>query len=132
MSFLQRLLSADFAPHGYCFLWFPEILWLHVVSDALIAVAYFAIPIALLVLARRRRELPFPWLFVMFAAFITACGLTGALLTLFACSIVPALLFYPVVHTMLGAFATVALLGEVILAQCASILVRLFRRPLQP
>jgi PAS domain S-box-containing protein len=76
MSFLQRLLSADFAPHGYCFLWFPEILWLHVVSDALIAVAYFAIPIALLVLARRRRELPFPWLFVMFAAFITACGLT--------------------------------------------------------
>jgi hypothetical protein len=43
MSFLQRLLSADFAPHGYCFLWFPEILWLGVVSDALIAVAYFAI-----------------------------------------------------------------------------------------
>lgn len=76
MSYLQRLLSADFAPHGFCFLWMPEILWLHVVSDALIALAYFAIPTALLILAWRRRELPFPWLFVMFAAFITACGIT--------------------------------------------------------
>ncbi len=76
MSYLQRILSADFAPHGFCFLWLPEILWLHVISDALIALAYFAIPTALLLLAWRRRELPFPWLFVMFAAFITACGLT--------------------------------------------------------
>ena len=63
-------------PHGYCYLWVPEILWLHVVSDALIALAYFAIPITLVVFAARRRELPFPWLFLLFATFIICCGTT--------------------------------------------------------
>jgi two-component sensor histidine kinase len=73
---LQRLIEADFMPHGYCYLWFPEILWLHVFSDGLIALAYFLIPTSLLAFVLRRREIPFPWMFLMFAAFITACGLT--------------------------------------------------------
>src|SRR4051794_3588385 len=76
MNLLGRILSTDFMPHGYCFLWVPEILWLHVVSDALIALAYFAIPVTLVVFAARRRELPFPWLFLLFATFIICCGTT--------------------------------------------------------
>ena len=36
-----------FIPHGHCYLWMPEVLWLHVMSDAIIAVAYFSIPFAL-------------------------------------------------------------------------------------
>src|SRR4051794_32484765 len=76
MNLLGRILSTDFMPHGYCFLWVPEILWLHVVSDALIALAYFAIPITLVTFAARRRELPFPWLFLLFATFIICCGTT--------------------------------------------------------
>jgi two-component sensor histidine kinase len=63
-------------PHGYCYLWFPEILWLHVFSDGLIALAYFLIPASLFTFVLRRSEIPFPWIFLMFAAFITACGLT--------------------------------------------------------
>jgi two-component sensor histidine kinase len=73
---LQRLIETDFMPHGYCYLWFPEILWLHVFSDGLIALAYFLIPASLFTFVLRRREIPFPWMFLMFAAFITACGLT--------------------------------------------------------
>ena len=73
---LQRLIETDFMPHGYCYLWLPEILWLHVFSDGLIALAYFLIPASLFTFVLRRREIPFPWMFLMFAAFITACGLT--------------------------------------------------------
>lgn len=46
-------------------------------SDLRIALAYFAIPIGLLVVRRRRlADLPYPWMFGFFAAFIVACGLT--------------------------------------------------------
>jgi hypothetical protein len=30
---LQRLIEADFMPHGCWYLWLPEILWLHVLSN---------------------------------------------------------------------------------------------------
>jgi diguanylate cyclase (GGDEF)-like protein len=70
------LLTTDFMPHGYCFLWLPEVLWLHVGADALIALSYYMIPAALMFFIRARREVPFHWLFVLFSAFILACGTT--------------------------------------------------------
>jgi hypothetical protein len=42
---------------------------------------------------------------------------------LFVCSAAPAFIFYPVVHTMMGAFATVALTAYLILAQIVAIAV---------
>lgn len=67
----------QFMPHGMCYLWRPEILWLHVVSDAVIAISYFAIPLALLYLVQRKKQdLPFHWMFLFFATFIVACGAT--------------------------------------------------------
>ena len=68
-----------FMPHGMCFAWQQNVLLLHVVSDALIAIAYVAIAITLVYVAWRRRELPFRWLFVMFGAFIFSCALTHLL-----------------------------------------------------
>jgi len=68
--------SAGFMPHGHCFLWLPSILWTSVISDALIALAYLTIPITLLYLIRRRRDMPFDWMFVAFGVFILACGST--------------------------------------------------------
>lgn len=65
-----------FLPHGHCYMWTPGILWMHVISDILIAMAYFAIPFVLLHLARRRRDLPFNGLLVAFGIFIVSCGLT--------------------------------------------------------
>lgn len=63
-------------PHGYCYLWLPEITWLHVTADALIALAYFSIPVMLFIFANRRKDMPFRMLFMLFAAFIILCGLT--------------------------------------------------------
>jgi PAS domain S-box-containing protein len=75
-EFLEKLFSSDFMPHGYCYLWKPGLVWLHVVSDALIAFAYFSIPVTLVYFIRKRRDLPFHWMFVSFGMFILACGTT--------------------------------------------------------
>ncbi len=67
------------APHGFCFLWLPEIVVLHVLSDVLIALSYFSIPVALRYFAKKRPDMPFKKLFFLFVTFITLCGLTHVL-----------------------------------------------------
>jgi signal transduction histidine kinase/CheY-like chemotaxis protein len=69
--------SQNFMPHGHCFLWQAGTLWLNVGSDALIAASYFAIPVALYHFVRRRKgEIAYIWVPLMFAAFILLCGTT--------------------------------------------------------
>jgi two-component system sensor kinase FixL len=68
-----------FMPHGFCFEWRPGVLWLHVISDFSIAIAYFGISLLLFYFVRQRRELPFQLLFILFSAFITLCGTTHLL-----------------------------------------------------
>ena len=65
-----------FSPHGFCLLWEPGLIWLHAVSDVLIALAYFSIPLALLAFLRRRPDFDFPGLALLFVAFILLCGVT--------------------------------------------------------
>ena len=80
MNFLQKLFSSDgFLPHGHCYLWDPSILWLNLISDGLIALAYLTIPVTLIYIARKRKDLPFDWMFACFGVFILACGATHAL-----------------------------------------------------
>lgn len=67
--------SNYFMPHGHCYLWLPGLLWLHVVSDLLIGVAYLGISLILYLLVRKIR-LPFSWVFIAFGLFIGLCGLT--------------------------------------------------------
>src|SRR5437868_10622096 len=76
LEFFKHLLSADFMPHGYCYLWDPRIVWLHVLSDGLITLSYYCIPLALIYIVRKRGDLPFNWVFWMFGSFILACGTT--------------------------------------------------------
>jgi signal transduction histidine kinase/CheY-like chemotaxis protein len=64
------------APHGYCLLWEPGLIWLYTISDAVIALAYFSIPLALAVVGKRRGDLVFRPLLWLFAAFILLCGTT--------------------------------------------------------
>ena len=52
------------------------ILWLHVIADACIALAYYSIPIALVYLVHKRRDLTYGWMVAMFGAFILLCGTT--------------------------------------------------------
>lgn len=76
---IRRLVSLRFMPHGMCYLWEPWLVWLHVVSDILIALAYMTIPVALIYFVRRRRDIPFDWIFLCFGVFIVACGATHAI-----------------------------------------------------
>lgn len=66
-----------FIPHGHCYLWKPGLVWLHVISDSLIALAYVAISGTLAYLVyKTRQEIPFHWMFLAFGSFIIACGST--------------------------------------------------------
>lgn len=74
---IDRFLAVrGLAPHGYCLLWDPALVWTHVVSDALIAAAYFSIPLVLWRLLAIRRDVQFGWMVALFAIFILACGMT--------------------------------------------------------
>jgi PAS domain S-box-containing protein len=80
MEFLNWLFTpGDFMPHGYCYNWVPGLVWLHVISDSLIFLAYMTIPFTLIHIVRRRKDLPFNWMFGCFGVFIVACGLTHAM-----------------------------------------------------
>ncbi len=71
--------SAGFEPHGQCILWTPGLVALYAVSDSVIALSYYAIPVALVQFVRKRHDLAFSWVFLMFSAFILACGTTHLL-----------------------------------------------------
>ncbi|HWR20603.1 MAG TPA: PAS domain S-box protein, partial [Verrucomicrobiae bacterium] len=76
-SLLWTILTPQgFEPHGYCFLWTRPLLWLYIVSDSLITLSYYSIPIALIYFVRKRRDLAFKRVFLFFAVFIIACGTT--------------------------------------------------------
>lgn len=66
-------------PHGYCIQWTPSILWTYIASDALTALAYYSIPSVLLYVAWYRKDLKFRQIYLMFGAFILACGSTHLL-----------------------------------------------------
>ncbi len=75
-SFIQFLDAEKFMPHGQCLLWKPDLLGLHVVSDLSIVLAYYSIPLALVYLVRKREDLNFGWIFMLFGLFIFLCGTT--------------------------------------------------------
>jgi len=77
INYFHKLLGAQgLAPHGFCLLWDPALIWTHVISDALIGIAYFSIPIAIAYFLTQRRDIAFGWVVWLFAAFIMACGAT--------------------------------------------------------
>ena len=65
-----------YAPHGYCIAWDPLVLWSHIGADAVIALSYFAIPALIVNFVRRRGEPTLHAPAMMFALFITFCGLS--------------------------------------------------------
>lgn len=79
-NFVSNLISPQqYMPHGHCYLWQTPLVWLHIISDLLIAIAYYSIPLMLLYFVTKRSDVPFSKVFVMFGAFIVLCG-TGHLL----------------------------------------------------
>jgi signal transduction histidine kinase/ActR/RegA family two-component response regulator len=76
-SWIWDFLSTEgFQPHGICLLWRRDVFWAHLGGDAVIAVAYFSIPLAIVCFAIRRPDLRYSWVLYLFGAFIVACGIT--------------------------------------------------------
>ena len=68
--------TSGLTPHGFCLLWEPGLIWTYALSDTVIGMAYFSIPVALVIVARRRADLIFRPVLWLFAAFILLCGTT--------------------------------------------------------
>ncbi|MBW4633227.1 MAG: PAS domain-containing protein [Iphinoe sp. HA4291-MV1] len=74
---LQSLVTLfAFIPHGHCYLWKTELVSVHLISDALITLAYYSIPISLVYFINKRNDFPFIGIVWLFGAFIFACGTT--------------------------------------------------------
>jgi len=83
MSFLDWLLNpTGLTPHGFCLSWSPGLVTIHAVSDVLIGLAYFSIPLAIAAFVRRRPDIRYGWVAYLFVAFILACGATHFLAVL--------------------------------------------------
>lgn len=69
-------IEGNFMAHGYCFDWEKPLVALHVTSDVVTGLAYYAISAAIFYFAYRRRDMPFLRIFILFGIFILACGTT--------------------------------------------------------
>lgn len=67
--------SEPFMPHEHCYLFIPQLVYLHLSSDLLIGISYVAISLTLAYLVyKARRDIPFHWVLLAFGLFIIACG----------------------------------------------------------
>ena len=75
-TFQDLFTSRVFMPHGHCYMWEPAIVWLQVVTNLSIGIAYVAISAMLATLVYRIRDLPFKAVYLAFGTFIVSCGIT--------------------------------------------------------
>lgn len=63
--------------HEFCYLREPKLIWLHVISDILIGLAYVSISATLAYLVyKASKGIPFNGVFLAFGLFIVSCGMT--------------------------------------------------------
>jgi signal transduction histidine kinase len=79
---LENFFSIDyFMPHGHCYFWKPEMLWLHFTSDLLNAGGYYLVAGAIIYFTRGRKDLPSKTVTLLIGFFLvfTVCGTTHLL-----------------------------------------------------
>ncbi|MFK7926239.1 MAG: ATP-binding protein [Bacteroidia bacterium] len=77
MDFISKIFSREgFVSQGQSYLWSPEVFWPQLIGDLLTAIAYFIIPIGIYFFLQRRPNIKERRLFLLFGAFILACGIT--------------------------------------------------------
>ena len=77
MSLFAALFDpSGLTPHGFCLIWNPWLMALQAGSDAIVALSYYSIPLAIAWFVHRRQDIAYRWLIYLFAAFILACGTT--------------------------------------------------------
>jgi chemotaxis family two-component system sensor kinase Cph1 len=76
-DFFSNIFStAHWPARWHCGSWSDFHGWLYIVSDIGIWASYFAIPLLLIIMLRKKRDLPFHKIIFLFVAFILLCGLT--------------------------------------------------------
>ncbi|CAK0752188.1 two-component system, sensor histidine kinase [Gammaproteobacteria bacterium] len=79
LEYIQWFFSTTgFMPHGHCLMWRPDIFWSLVISNVVIAISYFTIPISLIYFVFKRPDMQFRGVAVLFGMFIISCGVTHA------------------------------------------------------
>src|SRR5215207_3817949 len=67
--------TGNFMPHSHCYLNDGRVIWLNVITDLLIGLAYVGISTTLGYLVyKARKDIPFQWMFLAFGLFIISCG----------------------------------------------------------
>jgi hypothetical protein len=99
-------MTNGFMPHGYCLKWDGPLLTVMIAANIGIALAYFAIPIALRYFVGTNKDLPYPYMFKLFASFILSCGMThlAKILTLFTTLLIEAADLLTIFHCSLLCF----------------------------
>ncbi|QFT77375.1 HWE histidine kinase domain-containing protein [Erythrobacter sp. THAF29] len=69
----------QYMPHGMCLLWEPWLVVLWAGSDLLIFLAYMLIPLALIMVLRKRPDIRHRGLVTLAASFVLLCGVTHAM-----------------------------------------------------
>ena len=84
-QFFDFLGIKDFPLHTHYSAWSPLLIWLNAISDLLMTLAYYFIPVTLVYFIRQHKDFPYPWVIVLFVGFVLACGTTHLLsvLTIF-------------------------------------------------
>jgi hypothetical protein len=76
LNLLDTLFSpSHYIPHGHCYLWQTPLVWLHIVGDLLIAIAYFSIPTMLIYFVYKRSDVPFSRVFALLEPLLLFVGL---------------------------------------------------------
>ena len=68
--------STGFMPRWQCGSWTSAHGWMYILSNLNIGIAYLTIPLMLVLFIRKRKDAPFPKIFLLFSLFIITCGLT--------------------------------------------------------
>ena len=75
---LSTFFANNFIPHGHCYLWKPGLVWLHLTSDVVTALAYYSVAFAIIYFTNQRKDLPAHTvvLLVGFFFIFALCGTT--------------------------------------------------------
>ncbi len=77
--FKELFQTSDFMPRWVCGHWTEAHGWLYILSNVVIGLSYFAIPIMLFHFVKKKKNVPFKGVFILFSLFIVFCGVTHIL-----------------------------------------------------
>jgi len=75
---LSTFFANNFIPHGHCYLWKPGLVWLHITSDVVTALAYYSVAVAIVYFTNERKDLPAHTVILLVGFFFifALCGTT--------------------------------------------------------